>query len=131
MTPARVLVADDDLAIRELIRIRLRQNGLEVLEAADGQEAIDRIKADRPDLIVLDLKMPRLTGYEVMEQVQADPECRRIPVIIITAHGSLPPTDNRLDNMAAYVIKPFSPKALAEMVLRVLSSPKGSAKGSE
>ena len=120
MTMPRVLVADDEPMIRDLVRVRLSREGLEVIEADDGQDALEKIKAHPPDLIILDLKMPRLSGYEVMEQVQACPVLRLIPVIIITAHGSMPPTDNRLDNMAAYVIKPFSPKVLAETVLRLL-----------
>ncbi len=116
----RVVVADDEPMIRDLIRIRLSRHGIEVIEAADGQEALERIRAARPDLIVLDLKMPRLTGYEVMTQLQADQRTRAIPVVVITAHGSYPPSDPRLEHATAYVMKPFSAKALAETILRLL-----------
>lgn len=116
----RVVIADDEPMIRDLIRIRLIRHGIEVIEAADGQEALERIRAVGPDLIVLDLKMPRMTGYEVMAQLQADVKTRQIPVVIITAHGSYPPSNPCIENAAAYVMKPFSAKALTETILRLL-----------
>jgi CheY-like chemotaxis protein len=121
--PYRILVADDEPMIRDLIRIRLRSHGVEVLEAVDGQEALDQVRTISPDLIVLDLMMPKVTGEDVLRHLQADPLTRRIPVIVITAQGELPANDLRFDNIAAYVTKPFSPRALAETILRLLPAP--------
>jgi signal transduction histidine kinase/CheY-like chemotaxis protein/CHASE3 domain sensor protein len=80
-----VLVVDDEESVRSLVVETLGRNGMELREAADGEEALAKISARRPDAIVLDLIMPVLDGFEVLERLQADPETRAIPVIVLTA----------------------------------------------
>jgi signal transduction histidine kinase/DNA-binding response OmpR family regulator len=83
--PACILVVDDDVTVRRLVVETLRRDGLELIEAADGEEALTAVAERRPDAIVLDLLMPRVDGFEVLERLQADPETRTIPVIVLTA----------------------------------------------
>lgn len=80
-----VLVVDDDEDVRALVRETLAGDGLGVREAADGKEALAAVAAEKPDAIVLDLLMPKLDGFAVLERLQADPETRLIPVLILTA----------------------------------------------
>ena len=80
-----VLVVDDEESVRTLVVETLAGTGYELRQAADGQEALERIAARRPDAIVLDLMMPNLDGFGVLERLQGDPDTRRIPVIILTA----------------------------------------------
>jgi CheY-like chemotaxis protein len=79
-----VLVADDDENVRQLARVALAAEGHEVTEAADGEEALALLRAHRPDVIVLDLVMPKLDGFSVLEQIQDDPEARFVPVVVLT-----------------------------------------------
>jgi CheY-like chemotaxis protein len=81
-----VLVVDDDATVRALVTETLGGNGLELREAADGREAVEMIDARRPDAIVLDLLMPGMDGFEVLERLQASTETRLIPVIVLTGH---------------------------------------------
>jgi signal transduction histidine kinase/DNA-binding response OmpR family regulator len=81
-----VLVVDDDPSLRSLVRATLRGEGLELREATNGEEALASIEAERPDAVVLDLVMPELDGFAVLDRLHADPETRAIPVVVLTAH---------------------------------------------
>ncbi len=81
---AKILVVDDEPNIREIVGLYLRGEGYEVLSAADGEEGLELYRRGRPDLVVLDLIMPKLDGLEVCRQTQAE---RRVPVIMLTARG--------------------------------------------
>jgi CheY-like chemotaxis protein len=78
-----ILVADDNAAVRHLLRVRLEILGLDILEAADGQAALDLVRAAHPSMVVLDLDMPNLNGFEVCTQLKADEATRDIPVFIL------------------------------------------------
>jgi len=80
-----VLVVDDEESVRSLVIETLGRNGMELREAADGEEALAKISARRPDAIVLDLIMPTLDGFEVLDRLQSDPQTRAIPVVVLTA----------------------------------------------
>jgi DNA-binding response OmpR family regulator len=116
-----VLVADDDDDIRDLVAFRLDRAGYEVLRAGDGQEALDLARKHGPDLAVLDVMMPKLTGYDVTRALRADPATSRIPVILLTARVQEADVARGFDAGADdYVKKPFSPQELKARVQAVL-----------
>jgi two-component system phosphate regulon response regulator PhoB len=112
-----VLVVDDEKDIVELIRYNLAQAGYRVVTAGDGQQALDLARRDRPDLVVLDLMLPVMSGVEVARILRQDEKTRAIPIVMLTARGS--ETDRIVGfeiGADDYVVKPFSPR---ELVLRV------------
>jgi len=116
-----VLVVDDHAPMRTLCRVNLEMAGFRVLEAADGDEALAAIKTDRPDLILLDIMMPRVSGWEVAAALLADSSTDRIPIIFITARTGV--TDRiRAFELGAqeYVTKPFDPAGLVATATKVL-----------
>lgn len=85
LTGSRVLIADDNEQNRELLDAYLADEGYKILMANDGQQTVDAVAEHQPDLILLDIMMPRMSGYEVCEQLKANPEQRDIPVLMVTA----------------------------------------------
>jgi len=117
----RVLIVEDDADIRELIRYNLAQEGLIVEEAADGAQALERVKRRVPDLMVLDLMLPGMPGLQVCRQMRAERETAHLPILIVTAKGT--EVDKVLGlEMGAddYVVKPFSPRELVARVKALL-----------
>ena len=84
-TPPRILVADDNAMNLDIIRTRLAAHGYEILVAVDGEEAVDVARREQPDLILLDIMMPKLDGFEVCRQLRADPGFPFVPIILVTA----------------------------------------------
>jgi DNA-binding response OmpR family regulator len=116
-----VLVADDDDDIRDLVAFRLDRAGYEVVRAADGEEALALAKQHVPDLAVLDVMMPKLTGYDVTRELRANAETSRIPVILLTARVQEADVARGFEAGADdYVKKPFSPQELKARVQAVL-----------
>lgn len=123
--PARILVADNDEDILTLVAFRLKRLGHEVLLAHDGAQALARAQEELPDLCVLDVMMPRLTGYEVTQRLRATPSTRDIPVILLTARVQEADVERGLAAGAdAYVRKPFSPAELRDQIAAVLAGPR-------
>jgi len=120
--PAKtVLVVDDDRPLRTLCRASLEEAGFRVLEAADGEGALASVHSDQPDLILLDIMMPGISGWEVTSALLADRATDRIPIVFMTARGEL--SDRvRAFGLGAqdYVTKPFDPHALAMTVEKIL-----------
>ena len=115
--PMRVLVVDDEADIRRLIEIKLRRAGFEVLTAADGQEGLETTLAQRPDLVLLDVMMPRRDGYSVVSEIKQQLGSEAPIVILLTAKGQEADVVQGLASGADdYVIKPFSPR---ELVARI------------
>jgi DNA-binding response OmpR family regulator len=116
-----VLVVDDELDIRELCRVNLEFAGYDVLEAGDGIEALEVCRAEHPDLVFLDVMMPRLDGWAVLEALQQDDATRDIPVVLLTARGG---DDDQIrgwsEGILEYVAKPFNPMVLLDCVVRAL-----------
>jgi two-component system chemotaxis response regulator CheY len=119
-----VLLADDDETVRTLLRIVLERNGLTVTTAEDGREALDLIRRQRPDLILLDLRMPRLNGYQLFAELKADDALKSIPIIVITA---LTRESDREDEEWArrmgaegFLTKPFTPDELGRRVQEII-----------
>jgi CheY-like chemotaxis protein len=116
-----VIVVDDHAAVRELCRLGLEAAGVRVIEAADGAEAMERIRRDRPDLILLDIMMPRLSGWEVAAELLNEPSMNEIPIIFISALTGLHER-KRASELGAfdYLTKPLDPAELAKSVTEAL-----------
>jgi CheY-like chemotaxis protein len=117
-----VLYAEDDPEHRDMMRMALKETNIILIEAVDGQEALRKIEAQHPDLIVLDLFMPRLDGFSVMEAVRANPRTRHIPIIVLSAW---PTGDNRKRTRKAgaseFVAKPYQPSEMVELINNTLA----------
>jgi len=117
----RILVVDDSRVSRELMKVYLIARDVELLEAADGFQAMDVVRSERPDLVLADLRMPRLDGFGLCAALRADPTLARIPVVILTSACD-PPTEARLRAAGAREVlrKPIQPPQLIEAVHRHL-----------
>jgi len=119
---ARILVADDDVDIRELVEFKLSTLGHEITAVADGQAAIDACRGGRPDLAVLDVMMPGVSGLDAIRVIRADPALADLPVILLTARAQEADVENGFDSGADdYITKPFSPRELALRVEALLA----------
>jgi DNA-binding response OmpR family regulator len=122
-TPAKtVLVVDDEQDILDLVRFRLEHDGYRVITASDGETGLALAKKERPDLCILDVMMPKLTGLEVLAHLRADTTTADTPVILLTARSQDADVDRGFELGAQdYVTKPFSPKELRRRVHAQLS----------
>lgn len=113
------LVVDDSTVIRDLIAVNLELEGFRVTTAGDGEEAV-RLAGDvLPDVITLDVMMPRLNGFEAVERLRQDERTARIPVVMVTGRAQSADLDRGADvGVAAYLTKPFEPAELVEVVRR-------------
>ncbi len=117
----RILVVDDDLAVRELIEITLKQAGYDVLSAADGKTAVQITQKEKPDLVLLDVRLPELDGYEVCKQITSNPSTRHVPVVFVSARGQIDEIRLGLSAGAVdYFVKPFSTELLKKRIQELL-----------
>lgn len=114
--PFSVLVVDDDASIRKMIVAALRREGYAFLEAANGREALDLMRSDRPDVVVLDLMMPLVSGWDVLKERLSEPELSRIPVIIVSANRDAELASAIDKGICAFLPKPFDIGALSALV---------------
>jgi CheY-like chemotaxis protein len=120
-----VLVVDDNKVIRQLIRVNLELEGLEVVTAADGAECLDVVHQVRPDVVTLDVVMPRLDGLRTAALLRADPRTRDLPLAIVSACTQYE-VDSGLDlGVDAFLAKPFEPSELVRIVRRLIDGKKG------
>ncbi|MFN2292621.1 MAG: two-component system response regulator [Anaerolineae bacterium] len=118
-----ILVADDEPEVVNLVRTLLEWQRYSVLDAADGRDAIQQARRMVPDLILLDVRMPRMNGLTVLERLQADPLTEGIPVIMLSVVTTYSEVRSALQRGAvAYLSKPFELKEMLELVQRVLST---------
>jgi DNA-binding response OmpR family regulator len=118
----RVLVIDDEAPIRLLCRVNLEAEKMAVLEAADGPSGLETARAERPDVILLDVMMPALDGWRVAEELLEDPRTKEIPIIFLTARAEFRDRARGLDiGGVDYVTKPFNPLELASLVRELLA----------
>jgi DNA-binding response OmpR family regulator len=118
----RILVVDDEIYIVHILEFTLTMEGYEVLTASDGEEALRKVEQDRPDLIVLDIMMPKLDGYEVCRKLREDEDFRSIPVVLLSAKGRPIDRETGLEVGADdYIVKPFSPRRLLEKIRDLLA----------
>jgi CheY-like chemotaxis protein len=123
MKPRTVLVVDDEPFICRSLSFVLRKDNYTVLEARNGEEALAAIRASLPDLVFMDVMMPKINGFEVTEQVKADPALRHIKIILLTAKGQ--DQDRETGRQAGaddYMTKPFSPTKILERAREILGS---------
>jgi len=117
----RVLVVDDEIYILQILEFSLEVEGYEVLTAQNGEEAIEVARASRPHLVVLDIMMPKMDGYEACRVLKNDPELCDVPVILLSAKGRT--IDQQIGFEAGaeeYITKPFSPRKLIERIKAIL-----------
>ena len=113
---ASVLVVDDDPNIRKLILLALKRDGYSFLEAPNGREALDLMRTQRPDVVVLDLMMPVVSGWEVLREREADADLKLIPVIVVSANRE-PEVAKAVDaGICAFLPKPFDINVLSALV---------------
>jgi CheY-like chemotaxis protein len=118
-----VLVVDDTANVRALIQVNLELEGIEVHLAADGQEALDRVDGVEPDLITMDVMMPRLDGLAAAARLKAGERTARIPIVMVTARAQAADREaGQAAGVDAYLTKPFDPAELVATVLRLLPS---------
>jgi len=119
---ATVLVADDDADILRIVEINLRLEGFEVVTARDGPDALAKAVAVRPDLVLLDVRMPGIDGYTICAQLRADATLAAVPVIIVTAsNGAAEVEAARRAGADDFLVKPFLPATLLDMAKAMLS----------
>ena len=117
----RVLVIDDEAPIRLLCRVNLEAEGMEVIEAGDGPSGLELARAQRPDVVLLDVMMPRLDGWRVAEELLVDDRTSEIPIIFLTARAEFRDRARGLDiGGIDYVTKPFNPVELAPLVRELI-----------
>ncbi|MCA8974833.1 MAG: response regulator [Planctomycetes bacterium] len=123
MTQRKILVVDDEPFICRSLSFVLRKGNYEVIEARNGEEAISAIREHKPDLVFLDVMMPKVNGFEVTERVRSDPDLAGIKIILLTAKGQ--ESDREVGKTAGandYMTKPFSPTKILERAREVLGS---------
>jgi CheY-like chemotaxis protein len=121
----RILIVDDDPGIRHLLVTFLRRGGFHLLEARDGREALAEMRAGSVDLVIMDLMMPEVSGWDVLRERAGDPALQRIPMIVVTANNNRQVTDDLRDKHVAAVIgKPFDLDALLAAVAACLENPR-------
>jgi DNA-binding response OmpR family regulator len=120
MAPSTVLVVDDDPVIVKLLQVNFEMEGYDVITAGDGQEGLDRARADRPDAIVLDVMMPKLNGLQVAEMLKADEATRSIPIILLSAKAQSTDIAAGKEIADEYMTKPFDPLELLDRVADLL-----------
>lgn len=104
----KILVSEDNPDLRKILMMRLEVNGYDVIEAVDGEQALSKVRSERPDLILLDLMMPKLTGFEVVRMLRFEEEFENLPVIVLSALDQQKEREKAIEAGAdAYFIKPF------------------------
>ncbi|MDD3087317.1 MAG: response regulator [Candidatus Omnitrophica bacterium] len=122
MIKKKILVVDDELDVQSIISFRLEINGYKVSVASDGQEGLDKIKAEKPNLVLLDLMLPKINGFEICRMIKFDDKFKDLPIIILSA---LDKEDDRKKAMEggadAYFLKPFDLEVLLEKINSLLT----------
>ena len=122
--PGRVLVVDDSDVIRQLICVNLELEGFEVVTAVDGQDALDKIHEAAPDVMTIDVKMPRMDGFDTVARLRADPRTSGLKVAMVTACAQEADiVRGREVGVDAYVTKPFDPATLVRTVRDLVDRP--------
>jgi two-component system alkaline phosphatase synthesis response regulator PhoP/two-component system response regulator VicR len=130
--PTKILVCDDERHIVRLIQVNLERQGYTVTTAFDGKEGLEKIRAEKPDLVVLDVMMPYMDGFEVLKTIRREPETENLPVIMLTAKAQDKDVFEGYHYGAdMYLTKPFNPMELVTFVKRITQNPTGGDAGSK
>ena len=117
----KILLVDDEPLLLEMVVMRLEANDYEVVCAVDGQEALDKVHREKPDLIILDIMLPKIDGYKVCRMLKFDEAYKSIPIIIVTARSQQKDEDMGKEMGAdAYIAKPFEPEILLDKIRELL-----------
>ncbi len=117
-----ILLVEDDAAIAKLVRFKLENNGFKVTTATNGRKALDWLKENRPDLVLLDVMMPEMDGIETLEHMKGDETLRDIPVIMLSSKGQKTEIERCLFlGVDEYIVKPFSPAELLKRIRAVIN----------
>ncbi len=120
--PKRILIADDEPNIVSALEFLLERSGFEVDVARNGEQALQRLDAVMPDLVLLDVMMPRVSGYDVCRRIRERPECKGVKIIMLTARGRDAEMQKGMDLGAdLYVVKPFSTRDLVDKIHALLA----------
>ncbi|MDP2924709.1 MAG: response regulator [Candidatus Omnitrophota bacterium] len=122
MDKKRILIVDDEKDLVEAVTFRLQANGYEVIVAHDGQEGLDKARKEEPDLIILDLMLPKIDGYKVCRMLKFDEKYKKIPIILFTAR--VQEEDKKLGQDVgadSYITKPFEPQVLITKLKELLN----------
>lgn len=111
----KILVVDDDQTVLQLVKAHLTPNGYQVVTANDGSEGLNKVQSEQPDLIILDVQMPRMDGYTFVQEIKKQKSSRQIPIIVITAKEAMEEIF-KLEGVREYLTKPFEPTVLLEKV---------------
>ncbi|MBM4422578.1 MAG: response regulator [Chloroflexi bacterium] len=118
---AKILIAEDERDIRDLVTFTLKYAGHDVHQAANGEEAVTMTRDLLPDLILMDVRMPKMTGYEACRHLKADDKLKHIPVVFLSAKGQETEIQTGLEVGATdYILKPFAPDQLIKRVSEIL-----------
>ena len=118
----RILICDDDPAILRVLQVNLEVEGYETLLAHHGEEALEIALAEKPDLIILDIMMPRLDGYQTCERLKASDETKQIPVVFLSAKAQASDIEKgKAYGVDDYLTKPFDPDTLVDTIERLLT----------
>lgn len=123
MARKRILLADDEEDIKTVVKMFLESQGYEVVTAYDGLDALEKASSEKPDLILLDIMMPLLDGFEVCKKLKENEQTAKIPILILSAAAHIDSVNRGLKAGAVdYIIKPFEPEKLREKIEQVLAS---------
>jgi two-component system, OmpR family, alkaline phosphatase synthesis response regulator PhoP len=128
--PRKILAVDDEKHIVRLVQVNLERQGYEVVTANDGKEALKKVEEERPDLVVLDVMMPYMDGFEVLQNLRRNSATRDIPVIMLTAKAQDADVFKGWQSgVGCYLTKPFNPMELISFVKRIFGSMDGGPDG--
>jgi len=117
----KILIVDDEVQLVEMIKMRLEASGYEIIFAHDGQDGLDKAKKEKPDLMILDLMLPKIDGYKVCRMLKFDEKYKQIPIILFSARAQ--DEDKKMGEEVgadAYITKPFDPQALLGKIKELL-----------
>lgn len=119
---AKIVIAEDERDIRDLVTFTLTFAGHQVIPTANGEELVEKVLAEVPDLILTDVRMPRLTGYEACKRIKSEEKVKHIPLVFLSAKGQEAEVQTGIEAGAdEYILKPFSPDQLTDRVKSILA----------
>jgi DNA-binding response OmpR family regulator len=119
----RILIVDDEPDVLRLVALRLKKSGYEVLTASDGKTGLDMINSEKPDLVLLDLRLPNMDGIDVCKHAKSDEALKDIPIILFTATADVEVAETAKETGANdYIVKPFEPNELLEKISNIVQN---------
>jgi two-component system chemotaxis response regulator CheY len=116
----KILAVDDSKTMREMVSFTLKGAGYEVVDAEDGQQALERLKGVRVDAVITDLNMPNMNGYELIRALRADPNYKMAPILMLTTEGDdAKKAEGKSAGATGWIVKPFNPEKLVQVVKKV------------